>query len=391
MSTVQGFITNVWIEPAGTELVANVLATDTVLQVDDAYPFETSGTLTVNGVSASYVGVDYELNTITLSLAFGTTASIGDEVNVSPAGQRKWAMVASDDLDEGVRALVPYAMSQQVNDGMREDWEQEQVLISDEDGRWKVTQMDEEIPVITGTQFQTASEGPRMVMRQDIAGGVVEGYAGITGESPALINPGALGGTSSMLQLSSGFNPTKQAPAQILFSSDVAGGNPQAWLVGTKVQIDKTLNVTQNLTGGAQIIAASEIHSQANGIFMDDLSGGGLTTASIGNSGRVIRTTSSKRYKKNIKRMTLKVARTVLGFESHTFKRKSAKGEPADDNTYPGFIAEQVHDAGGELWVNYDKDGQPDGVRYDEITVAHNALIKDLMDRVEALEAQLPT
>jgi hypothetical protein len=167
MSLIRGSITNVYIAPAGTELVGDVTSGQTLIYVDDAYPFESTGVLIIGGVIRSYTAVDYEVNSITLSAGLGVAALTGDEVLVSPLGESKWAMIWSDDLDEGIRALIPFSMTAQIADGMREERDQEQVLISDETGRWEVKALDEEVPVIPGTFIESGTIGVSKIVIGD--------------------------------------------------------------------------------------------------------------------------------------------------------------------------------------------------------------------------------
>lgn len=143
-------------------------------------------------------------------------------------------------------------------------------------------------------------------------------------------------------------------------------------------------------TGNTVNLYALAIHSVANGLFMDDLTGGGTTGASIGNAGRITRTTSSLRYKDNVENLTLDTAKLALDLNAVTFQLKAEIAEVgADAIRYPGFIAEQADQAGLNLWVNYNTEGQADGFRYAELTAAHNMLIKDLYAEIAALEARV--
>lgn len=131
-------------------------------------------------------------------------------------------------------------------------------------------------------------------------------------------------------------------------------------------------------------------HVQADGIatnagFKDTgFLNGGLTGASINDVGRIVRTSSSERYKQRILPLDLAAARPALALEPVTFEWRDTKAMGA--GRYPGFIAEQVHDAGAGLWVNYDLAGRPDGVRYAELTAALVALVKDHDARLALLE-----
>lgn len=142
--------------------------------------------------------------------------------------------------------------------------------------------------------------------------------------------------------------------------------------------------------GSYQPLKAEKIVSTANGIFMDDLSGGGNTQANIGNAGRIQRASSSKRYKTDIMPMSIAVARRALDLKSVLFRLINEGDVPAEKrHFYPGMIAEQADEVGMKNWVSYNADGQPDGFRYGELTSAHNMLIKELYGRVKKLEATI--
>jgi len=150
-----------------------------------------------------------------------------------------------------------------------------------------------------------------------------------------------------------------------------------------------------------------QIHSWNNGIFLEDLNGGGGTTANINNAGRIVRT-STERMKKNVKPMTMEEASSVMGLESYTFQfRKTDDDLVQDPRRYPGFIAEQGAECGAELWVGRqhkverdeetgaatdivrDTEGEIIYFRTADITVAHNVLIKELYTEIESLVEEL--
>lgn len=165
-----------------------------------------------------------------------------------------------------------------------------------------------------------------------------------------------------------------------------------------------------NASGGpssanTQTFHAADMHSWTGGMIMEDLAGAGTTTASIGNGGRIVRT-SSKTMKKAIKPMTIDESHSVLGLESYTFEfKKASEQSPDDPRRYPGFIAEQGAEAGAELWVGrqhkveYDEKGKRTITRDEkgeiiyfrtaDITVAHNALIRELFNEIADLKSRL--
>lgn len=145
-------------------------------------------------------------------------------------------------------------------------------------------------------------------------------------------------------------------------------------------------------SSNTQSFYAKDIHSMANGLFMDDLSGGGSTGASIGNGGRITRTTSSRRYKYAIRDLGIEDARDLVrGIRPRTFKRKKAhRDDPADPRVYGGVVAEELAEvAGAEPFVILDDEGRPDGVHYAELVAPVAAVVGDHDRRLEALEAEV--
>lgn len=166
---------------------------------------------------------------------------------------------------------------------------------------------------------------------------------------------------------------------------------------------------TNNVTNAGNLTANNGITCDnvgAGGGFVDGTYvGGGSTTASVNNNGRIIRT-STRDMKEAIKPMTDAEARSVLGLESYTFRYRPDEGKPRDPRRYPGFIAEQGAEAGAELWVarqhivnrkkdgtvrsiKRDRNGKPIAFRTADVTVAHNVLLREVFARLEALEAEV--
>ena len=115
-----------------------------------------------------------------------------------------------------------------------------------------------------------------------------------------------------------------------------------------------------------------------------------LTTSSgvnchISSDGTLRRSTSSVRYKKDIADATFGLAE-VLKLKPKTFKNNTT-GEFADDKTYAGFTAEDIHDLGLTEFVQYNEANQPDALAYGNMVALMAKAIQDLNAKVEALEA----
>lgn len=96
--------------------------------------------------------------------------------------------------------------------------------------------------------------------------------------------------------------------------------------------------------------------------------------------GQLRRNTSALKYKRDVADYTRGLA-DLQNLRPVTFKSINQD----DDNTYAGFIAEEVHDAGLTEFVFY-IDGQPDALHYSYMIALAVAAIKDLAGQVTALE-----
>lgn len=103
------------IDPQGSELDTDALATDTVLHLGDAAGYTAPGTVEINGVRMVFVDADEDADTITLAAPLGDVASEGDRVLIVTAGEIAYdytlEVQTSDgtsheiDVDYGDRAL----------------------------------------------------------------------------------------------------------------------------------------------------------------------------------------------------------------------------------------------------------------------------------------------
>jgi len=118
---------------------------------------------------------------------------------------------------------------------------------------------------------------------------------------------------------------------------------------------------------------------------------GGSANAILLSNGYLTRTGSSLRYKKDIADATWGLTE-VKQLRPVTFK-SNRTGEFADDKTYGGLIAEEVHALGLTDFVDYNDDDEPDALHYANmvslLTKAiqeQQTIIDDLKSRIETLE-----
>ena len=96
----------------------------------------------------------------------------------------------------------------------------------------------------------------------------------------------------------------------------------------------------------------------------------------IQSNGRLRRSTSSIRYKKDITDATWGLAE-VLKLKPVTYK-SNGTGENADDKTYGGFTAEDIHDLGLTEFVEYNESNQPDSLNYGNMVALMAKAIQEL-------------
>ena len=104
----------------------------------------------------------------------------------------------------------------------------------------------------------------------------------------------------------------------------------------------------------------------------------------IDSSGFLSRSTSSKRYKENINDYE-KGIEAVKSLRPVTYESINED----DDNTYAGFIAEEVHDAGLSEFVEYNDEGQPDALHYSHMTAVLTKALQEALTKIETLEARV--
>ena len=103
----------------------------------------------------------------------------------------------------------------------------------------------------------------------------------------------------------------------------------------------------------------------------------------INNAGAMLRSTSSRRYKRNIQDAQHGLA-DILKLRPVTYQ-----GNNDGAITFGGFIAEEVHEAGLSEFVSYNDSGQPDALYYGNMVSVLAKGIQELSARVVALETAL--
>lgn len=123
----------------------------------------------------------------------------------------------------------------------------------------------------------------------------------------------------------------------------------------------------------------------------------------IADSGRLMRTTSASKYKYNIKNPELEktLGDRLLNVHMATWNDKHAVDMYADQLTtgedrekisikeHYGLIAEQMRDAGLEMFIDYGKNHEIEGIQYDRAWVPLLSVIRRLNNKVNEYELRL--
>jgi hypothetical protein len=114
---------------------------------------------------------------------------------------------------------------------------------------------------------------------------------------------------------------------------------------------------------------------------------GAAANAHIATDGNLFRSTSSRKYKRDIQDASFGLPE-VLSLRPVTYKGKS---EADGETVFGGLIAEEVHEAGLTQFVQYAKDGTPDALAYGNMVALCIKAIQELTAKLEAAEARIAT
>ena len=167
---------------------------------------------------------------------------------------------------------------------------------------------------------------------------------------------------------------------------------------GAILSITSKYNSSSGFT--AQIFSSDSTEQfsiRGDGAFytgLDSVSPYNLTTGNNANAvltseGLLRRSTSSLRYKKDIADATWGLTE-VKQLRPITFKSNTT-GEFADDKTYGGLIAEEVHDIGLTEFVEYNDSNEPDALHYGNMVALLTKAIQEQQELIETLTARIET
>ena len=178
----------------------------------------------------------------------------------------------------------------------------------------------------------------------------------------------------------------------MLGNLEVGGGYGST---GVTISSAGVINADGAITGDGTVTGGNL--TTGGSITRTALNGGGTTGASINNTGAIIRTTSSERYKQDIQSANF-IYEDILLLSPKTFRVKEEVQSDPQARIYAGLIAEEVDQIESlKVFVNYlNKENNtkiPDGIAYGEMVSAlvsaikhQDTLIKNLSARLSALE-----
>lgn len=200
--------------------------------------------------------------------------------------------------------------------------------------------------------------------------------------------------SSGTFSTSSGANTTTLGNGTLSLSGAGGTGGISAATFGVTISSSNTVfisapNGIDTALAGIGTLNAGDITASGS-ITRSALAGGGTTGASFTNSGALVRTSSSQRYKTDIQLLNINL-NDLYQLEPKTFKRTEEVEDDAETaRTYPGFIAEELAGTSLDKFVFYSKDEdgnpRPEGIHYPELTAALLLAIKDLNARIQVLE-----
>lgn len=196
---------------------------------------------------------------------------------------------------------------------------------------------------------------------------------------------GSIAGNQSTESTSNTWIGHQTGPESIEFSAvsnAICIGDSARTRAGNTITVGNSIT---NTSDGRTIIGNNATTDcQIRGIYNTTTASG--SNVYVDTLGFLFRSTSSKKYKKDIEPYDLEWAYKVLEFEPIVYKPTENAANP--DWTYYGYIAEQVAKVDPRYTHMEINDGvsSPSGVMYERIVVAQGMIIKDLLDRVDALE-----
>ena len=172
----------------------------------------------------------------------------------------------------------------------------------------------------------------------------------------------------------------------------ITGGSISGALVeATNVISDLDLVSNRNVLVSEDVLAYGGI---TGGELYTGTSGttGSAANCRIGSGGRLVVSTSSRRYKYDIEDAELDLE-ALLSVQPRTFRRYDDdnydEAKPDAARVHVGLIAEEVDDLGLDSMVDRDAEGRPNGINWDVLGVHLLAVVKQQAAQIAALTARI--
>ncbi len=250
--------------------------------------------------------------------------------------------------------------------------------------------------IYNGGTFASSNFSQAAILGREGVTVAVSGYTGNT------VN-GAYGsfGDQSFLGLFIGKN-ADGTPAPVGLSGassyvNINGGEGYGDIVKTKPSINVGIDITYAKNTGPDMIMYGKTISVAGDWVRIPSAYAHTTSASpnmfVAADGTLYQTTSAARYKAEIERSySTDYGEKLLNVPIATWYDKAEMKRYASGESdivpirYFGMIAEDLDDAGLDMLVRKSPDGELSGINYDRIALALIPVIKNLKERIEALE-----
>jgi hypothetical protein len=174
-------------------------------------------------------------------------------------------------------------------------------------------------------------------------------------------------GAAAQLQFNFGNDSSSSEFSILVNGSGIAGSSRQ---------------VTLTAQGGALTLQAGGL---LNAPPVQSNTSGTAANVAVDALGQIRRSTSSLRYKKNVRDYDRGVA-DALKLRPVYYESKT---EDLAGQIFAGLIAEEVHEAGLTEYVVYDEKGRPDALHYPHMAALFVAVTKELKAEIEDLKAEL--
>ena len=173
------------------------------------------------------------------------------------------------------------------------------------------------------------------------------------------------------------------------FGVDMSGSSRELSMFHSTSGTDGNISFGKRLESNGTYTEAMRISGSgvisADGVYSNTTSD--AANVRVLSNGNIIRSTSSKKYKNSITDASKGLK------ELNNLRPVTYKGNEDGDTVFYGLIAEEVHDAGLNEFVEYNDDNEPDALRYPHMVSLcikaiqeQQAIIDDLKSRIETLE-----